>query len=177
MNLQEILDDASLDLFEAVAGAVDGIAQGALKVLATQDLVDVQYEDAANMLEQAIGVGFVAAQVFLVNVCGRRPGINRQALYWQGPQLASGAYVAAMVNDAANFWKHAAEWAWDDTDGSLAIRTRNAIYAILGEDLSMTPLHDLLLLIDSSGRISSLAGYLRCWAEMVRPSAEKELLG
>jgi len=82
-----------------------------------------------------------------------------------------------VINDAANFWKHAPDWLGDNTDGPLAIKTRKAINALLGEDFSATPLHDLLLLIDSSGRVGALSEHLRCWAKALHPIIEKKLWG
>ena len=85
MNIYDLFDNDALDLFAAVAGAVEGIADQARQILATKGLVNVLYEDAANMLEQAIGVGFVAAQAFSRK--GGKEQIHQRQLYCQGPQL------------------------------------------------------------------------------------------
>lgn len=162
----------ALRLFDAVAAPLQGLAQQAGVMLSKHDLPDFLYEDAAATLEQAIGVAFVAAQAFLVEARGARRR-DRNAIFRMGPRTAGGAFVAEVINDAANFWKHAPEWSWDDTDGPLAIRTRDHVDLLLRNSPdTMTPLFELLCIIDPNGRIDALSMQLRTWAESVFGSGE-----
>ena len=86
--------DRRLDEFEEMAEADFGLA----------DALDVPLKH-----EHILGMGFVAAQLYLVSVISECEAPRQQALSL-GPRAASGLALAALVNHGANYWKHADEW-------------------------------------------------------------------
>ena len=83
--------------------------------LAIQGSADPDSDGLFDQSEYYVGLGFVAAQQYLVEtVIFLGLGKNKKA-YKLGPRHRSGiAYVAA-INSAADWWKHEAEW-WVDLD-------------------------------------------------------------
>jgi hypothetical protein len=65
--------------------------------------------------EHLLGVGLVAAQLYLVGVAEERGAPRRQALSI-GPRHASGIALVDLINHGANYWKHADEWDYEAPD-------------------------------------------------------------
>jgi hypothetical protein len=89
--------DHALDHFDEVARADFSIADGL---------------DYPLRHENLIGIGLVAAQLYLVSVAAQHSVSRRQALS-VGPRHSSGMPLAELINHGANLWKHADEWNWD----------------------------------------------------------------
>ncbi len=73
--------------------------------------------DVFDPMEHLAGVGMVAAQRYLASVCNWLSISKDDAMKW-GPQK-KGVAVAAIVNAAANYWKHV-----EDGDGAIHATTR-----------------------------------------------------
>ena len=71
-------------------------------------------------MEHLAGVGMVAAQRYLASVCNWLSVEKDQAILW-GPKK-KGVAIAAIINSAANYWKHI-----EDGDGAIHPRTRDIL--------------------------------------------------
>ena len=68
--------------------------------------------DAFGSLDQAefvTGLGFVACQAYLTDTA-QRAGIPKSSALSRGPEHTAGHPFVAIVNAAANCWKHRVEW-------------------------------------------------------------------
>jgi hypothetical protein len=76
---------------------------------------------------------------------------RRERLQSWGPKYEHGAHtIAQIVNAAANYWKHQAEWYWS-TEDTRRQRTVAVLSAVLGEEVTgrseyvtATTLHSLI---------------------------------
>lgn len=59
--------------------------------------------------EYFIGIGFVAMQQYMTDTLLFR-GISKESARNLGPMHTSGISYASLINSAANWWKHEAEW-------------------------------------------------------------------
>jgi hypothetical protein len=115
-----------------------------------EDAVDSGDPDQFGILdsmEHLIGFGFVACQRYVTATSGDLRIAKTDALD-AGPVHDSGYSFAALVNHAANYWKHAEEWSpgmneriWD--------RILTAVVAVAGEN-SDYPLMSFLVGLTSS---------------------------
>jgi hypothetical protein len=74
-----------------------------------QKSIDPESDGLCDRGEYFIGVGFVAAQQYLVDTL-LFTGIEKHKAYKWGPVHSSGIAFASLINSAANWWKHEAEW-------------------------------------------------------------------
>jgi hypothetical protein len=65
--------------------------------------------DLPEVIEYLIGLGFAACQGYTTGVCAET-GVSRQQALDLGLHHSSGPTIAALVNHAANWWKHCDEW-------------------------------------------------------------------
>jgi hypothetical protein len=99
--------------------------------------------------EHVIGLGFVACQTYLAAACARSAVAKRRGLEL-GPRLVGDATVAALVNYAANHWKHRLEPSTPASDA--AAERRAAAFAAVGIQPSASyPLGQLLALLAPGG--------------------------
>ncbi|APW61641.1 hypothetical protein [Paludisphaera borealis] len=66
-----------------------------------------------DRVEHAVGLGFVASQAYLTSTYGSL-GIKKTAALSVGPRHREGQTIVAIINHAANFWKHRDEWILDN---------------------------------------------------------------
>ena len=57
-------------------------------------------------VEHTIGLGFVILQNFITAFYSNSKAIALN----KGPRYLSGVFIAVVINDAANYWKHHKEW-------------------------------------------------------------------
>jgi hypothetical protein len=81
----------------------------------TTDFSTADMFDYPLTVEHLLGVGFAAAQVYLVAAIGEQSA-PRQTALTLGPRHASGTPIIQLINHGANFWKHADEWDYDVPD-------------------------------------------------------------
>lgn len=68
--------------------------------------------DAEGLCERGdylIGIGFVAVQQYLYDTC-ICVNINKEEAFKYGPAHSTGTTWVRLVHEAANWWKHEAEW-------------------------------------------------------------------
>jgi hypothetical protein len=113
--------------------------------------------------EHLFGLAFVACQTYIAATCGRFRVPKREGLS-VGESVADGLTKAALVNHAANFWKHHLEPSWDASDG-MSRRTREAISAAGVPPESSYPLSAVLatLLPGNPSRLTGLSGVMADW--------------
>lgn len=75
-----------------------------------RESVDPDAEGLLDRGEYFIGVGFVAIQQYLLDSL-MFTGIEKDKAYKLGSVHSSGITYVALINSAANWWKHEAEWA------------------------------------------------------------------
>ena len=150
--------DRALDRFEEVAKADSALADGL---------------DYPLRHENLLGVGLVAAQLYLVSVAAESAVPRRQALS-VGPLHSSGVPLAELINHGANFWKHADEWDWDAPRARQA-RTLAAFakVGIADEDLG---LYGLLVQVTGLNRprLVDLAPILGQWRDALDAAYPRE---
>jgi len=113
--------------------------------------------------EHLFGLAFVACQTYLAATCGRFRVSRREALA-VGESVADGLTKAALVNHAANFWKHHLEHTSDASD-RLSQRTRDALAAAGVSPDASYPLSNVLatLLAGKALTLSGLANVMTDW--------------
>lgn len=91
-ELSEVLDSKIYEIVECISKSVDPESDGLL-----------------DQAEYFIGVGFVAIQQYL-NDSLIGININKKKALSLGTIHSSGATSVSVINAAANWWKHEAEW-------------------------------------------------------------------
>lgn len=145
-NLEELLsllDEKLRDILERIRRSPDPESDGLL-----------------DRGEYFIGVGFCATQQYLVDTL-TFTGVDMSRALALGPVDLKGNPVALVLNAAANWWKHSAEW-WSRgsippiasrtvnivdtiTDGNTEYALSNVLAGLLGShDLSKATLVDLI---------------------------------
>jgi hypothetical protein len=113
--------------------------------------------------EHLLGLAFVACQTYISATCGRFRIAKREGLV-VGESVADGLTRAALINHAANFWKHHLEPSSDVSD-RMSQRTRDALAAAGASPDSSYPLSSVLatLLPGDAPRLTSLANLMTDW--------------
>jgi hypothetical protein len=62
-----------------------------------------------DRLEHVTGLGFAACQNYIVS-CSGLNRVSKQRALELGPKHHTGEPMVALVNAAANYWKHSSEW-------------------------------------------------------------------
>lgn len=116
--------------------------------------------------EYFIGVGFSAIQQYLTDTL-ILTGISKSRAFDIGPRHSDSLTFVAVVNAAANWWKHSAEWVGQPTQNSLALRTQETVTKVSGaEDY---PLSNVLASLQGSSEVtlSALLPNLVLWRSAV----------
>jgi hypothetical protein len=153
--------DYELDLFAAVAAALDRYAASLLEARDPELADQLGISDAA---EHAAGLGFVAGQAYLTTTCGFLR-IKKDIAFKLGPPLSeTGRPIAEIVNAAANHWKHSAEWPPRED----LRQRREELFGLLGcSDRDDYPLLTVLANLTPSrdAPLSSLVSLLAAWRD------------
>ncbi len=96
--------------------------------------------------EHVTGFGFAACQNYVASLTGRS-GVSKQDALQIGPSHRTGRPFVALINAAANYWKHSPEWNGADA----------------------APAHRTATLLTSLGVRSSEYALANCLHELVRP--------
>jgi hypothetical protein len=99
--------DFDLQLFIDVATVLDGHIFAVTDGSVAFDIADQM--GLFDRAEHACGLGFVACQAYLASTYSDVAVTKVQALSL-GPDHSFGGKAVAIINAAANFWKHQAEW-------------------------------------------------------------------
>ncbi len=113
--------------------------------------------------EYIVGVGFVACQGYLTATYGPLQ-IRKDEALKMGPCHPGGQTVAAVINHAANFWKHHEEWALNPNSAAER-RTLAALATVAEIDDTDNPLLSTLvsLVTPLPRRFQALLPQLEAW--------------
>lgn len=133
--------------------------------------VDPDSDGLTDRGEYFIGVGFSAMQQYLTDTL-TLTGIKKHRAFEIGPRHSDRLTFVAVVNAAANWWKHSAEWVGQPMQNGLAEKTQEIVLEVAGtEDY---PLSNVLAKLQNTSEItlSALLPNLVLWRSAV--DAEKE---
>lgn len=113
--------------------------------------------------EHLSGLAFTACQTYLEAVCVDR-GVSKVTALAHGPLHPCGAYVAQLINHAANWWKHRLQW----KAGQLSPQEQRTLDGLAALDLNSDyPLSEALrnLAGETFPRIAPLVEPLVDWRD------------
>ena len=99
--------DYNIDLLDHVLQVIDKQLEGI--VLESTEIEDPDQFGYFDKAEHITGLGFVSCQWYIASTLGLLRMKKAQALLI-GPLHRSGLSVVAIINHAANYWKHHGEW-------------------------------------------------------------------
>ncbi len=163
--------DYDLDLFGDVAAALDR------HISAAFDGIDFGTADMMGLFdraEYAAGLGFVASQAYLAATYGDLR-VTKVAALSLGPSHGTGGKVVAMLNAAANFWKHSPEW---QLQGNHPGR-RRTVETLDAISLAVNPDYPLLGILGEltsvkEPRLLALVPLLAAWRDELARQVEAE---
>ncbi|WP_071871558.1 hypothetical protein [Atopomonas hussainii] len=122
--------------------------------------------------EYLIGVGFSAMQQYMTETLSMT-GLNKNHALDIGPKHNKESTVISIVNAAANWWKHSAEWANQSEISNLSRRTQAKIMGVT--NTNMYQLSNVLaeLLGTSEITLSALLPSLALWRSDVDNHSQK----
>lgn len=127
---------------------------------------DTESDGMLDRIEYFIGVGFAAMQQYLTDTLALT-GISKSRAFDIGPRHTDVLTFVAVVNAAANWWKHSSEWVGQSVPPDLALTTIEIVIEIAGtEDY---PLSSVLVELHASREIalSALLPKLVLWRSVV----------
>lgn len=153
--------DPDLPLLEEVAAILD--AQLKRLELEAGRSDDPDAYGVFDSLEHVAGLGFAACQNYIASWAASCR-VSRQLALQLGPKHRTGQPLVALVNAAANYWKHSPEWG--NTLTAQAQRTAD-LFASLGVPVSeyalINFLHELVRPLPS--RFGTLVPFLVHWRD------------
>jgi len=121
--------------------------------------------------EALCGMGFVACQQYITAVASDWR-LSKQDALSCGPRHSCGARLVAIVNDAANAWKHSDEWSLSDSPSKQAKRALEGLGRIVSEDTNceyvLAEILSRLSEPEQKGRFRNLLPLLSEWADDLR---------
>jgi hypothetical protein len=120
-----------------------------------------------DAFEATTGLGFVAAQQYLVATYGFLKIRRKQALD-VGPTHTSGTPLVAIINHAANYWKHRGEWdcAENAKNKRITIDGLSGLGISIGRDYVLSSV--LSAITSNQARFSALIPSLETWRDKLR---------
>ncbi|GGY52428.1 hypothetical protein GCM10011297_26670 [Bacterioplanes sanyensis] len=88
--------------------------------------VDPESDGLTDRGEYFIGVGFSVIQQYLTDTL-TLTGMSKRKALDIGPRYSKEFTFISVVNAAANWWKHSAEWVGQETTSTLASRTQRIV--------------------------------------------------
>lgn len=156
--------DRELQLLSELLNIIDG------KVVEINNLISKSLDPESDGLtdrgEYFIGVGFSVIQQYLTDTL-TLTGVSKRSALNVGPRYSEYFTFVAVVNAAANWWKHSAEWVGQKATSGLALQTQG-IVAETAESLDY-PLSNVLakLLGTNEITLSALLPNLVLWRSAV----------
>lgn len=157
--LSELLNDLDKKVFEInriIASSVDPVSDG-----------------LTDRGEYFVGVGFSAMQQYLTDTL-TLTDIKKYRAFEIGPRHSGKLTFVAVVNAAANWWKHSAEWVGQPIQNGLAEKTQEIVLEVAGtEDY---PLSTVLAKLQNTSEmtLSALLPSLVLWRSAVDVEKEKQ---
>lgn len=88
--------------------------------------VDPESDGLTDRGEYFIGVGFSVIQQYLTDTL-TLTGVSKRKAFDIGPRYSEEFTFISLVNAAANWWKHSAEWVGQETTSTLALQTQRIV--------------------------------------------------
>lgn len=150
-ELLTILDEKVTEVNRLIAGSADPETDG-----------------LTDRGEYFIGVGLSAIQQYLTDTL-TLTGIKKHCAFNLAPQYSSDFTFVAVVNAAANWWKHSAEWHDQEHPNDLALKTQKIVFEVVGEEGLGSPLSNVLAALQDTHEItlSALLPNLVLWRSAV----------
>tara|TARA_R110001583_G_scaffold58364_3_gene174092 strand:- start:13863 stop:14387 length:525 start_codon:yes stop_codon:yes gene_type:complete len=156
--------DGELQLLSELLAILDNKLVEISSLIVTS--VDPESDGLTDRGEYFVGVGFSAIQQYLTDTL-TLTGIGKSRAFDIGPIYSERLTFVAVVNAAANWWKHSAEWVWQPKQHGLALRTQGIVTEVSGtEDY---PLSNVLSNLQGSSEmtLSALLSNLVLWRSAV----------
>ncbi|MEQ6886485.1 hypothetical protein [Salicola sp. Rm-C-2C1-2] len=156
--------DTELQLLSELLATLDD------KVVEVTNLISVSVDpESAGLTDRGeyfIGVGFSAIQQYLTDTL-TLTGISKRRAFDIGPRHSDRFTFIAVVNAAANWWKHSAEWVGQPTQNALALKTQEVVIEVTGTEYY--PLSNVLAKLQGTRelRLSALLSNLVLWRSAV----------
>ena len=151
--------DLDLPLLEEVAVILD--AQLDRLKLEARGTLDPDAFGVFDRAQHVTGLGFAACQNYIASRTGR---ISKKLALQRGPKHRTGQPMVALVNAAANYWKHSPQWG--DTLTALEQQTAE-FFSSIGVPLSEYCLTNFLyeLVRPLPSRFGTLVPFLVHWRD------------
>ncbi len=116
--------DREMQLMSEVLATIDSKLAEVLRLIAVS--ADPESEGLTDRGEYFIGVGFSVIQQYLTDTL-TLTGVSKKRALDIGPRYSEKLTVVAVVNAAANWWKHSAEWVGQSVKDKVALNTQEIV--------------------------------------------------
>lgn len=156
--------DRELHLLSELLNILDGKIVEVSRLISKS--LDPESDGLADRGEYFIGVGFSVIQQYLTDTL-TLTRVRKQSAFDVGPRYSEEFTFISVVNAAANWWKHSAEWVGQETTNKLALQTQRIV--VETADSLDYPLSNVLakLLSTSDVSLSALLQNLVLWRSAV----------
>lgn len=156
--------DRELQLLSELLNDLDGKVVEVSNLISKSD--DPESDGLTDRGEYFIGVGFSVIQQYLTDTL-TLTGVSKRRALDIGPRYSEEFTFISVVNAAANWWKHSAEWVGQEITNGLALQTQRVVVEV-AESLDY-PLSNVLskLLGTSEITLSALVPNLVLWRSAV----------
>lgn len=170
LKVEGEIADRELHLLSELLHILDG------KIVEVSNLIykslDPESDGLADRGEYFIGVGFSVIQQYLTDTL-TLTGVNKRSAFDVGPRYSKEFTFVSVVNAAANWWKHSAEWVGQETTNKLALQTQRIVFETV-ESLDYPLSNVLAQLLDTSDiTLSALLPNLVLWRSAVDTESGK----
>jgi len=141
--------DREMQLMSEVLATIDSKLAEVLSLIAVS--ADPESDGLTDRGEYFIGVGFSVIQQYLTDTL-TFTGVSKKRALDIGPRYSEKFTVVAVVNAAANWWKHSAEWVGRSVKDRVALKTQEIVSEVANtEDY---PMRVVLSELQNKGQIS-----------------------
>ncbi len=156
--------DAELQLLSELLSTLDEKLLEISRLIAAS--VDPESDGLTDRGEYFIGVGFSAMQQYITDTL-TLTRIRKDRALNIGPRHSDSLTFIAVVNAAANWWKHSAEWVGQPKQNKLAEKTQEIVLEVA--DTEDYQLSNVLAKLQSTSKItlSALLPNLVLWRSAV----------
>lgn len=124
IKIDDGFSDVELQLLSELLSLLDNKIIEINKLISSAN--DPESDGLLDRCEYFFGVGIVAIQQYLMDTL-TLTGIEKQQALSLGPAYSEQLTFVAVLNAAANWWKHSAEWNPDSSPRKDALRTQQII--------------------------------------------------
>lgn len=144
--------DRELQLLSELLNDLDGKVVEVSNLISKSD--DPESDGLTDRGEYFIGVGFSVIQQYLTDTL-TLTGVSKRRAFDIGPRYSEEFTFISVVNAAANWWKHSAEWVGQEITNDLALQTQSVVVEV-AESLDY-PLSNVLSKLLGTSEITLIA--------------------